>query len=276
MNQDGNEPRASSPPPLPRVHSPLRPPSEKKGSLTWLWILLGVMGILLIGSIVGLGVVAYKKFQEGIATAMAGLQIGNNFEVSLVGLMADRAGHVTAWQESSFEAAGEPDSPPEGVFDLISYPAPAGDLAAYLTPAPKDGQRRPAVVWAKGGFGGIGSYFWEEASPSDDQSARAFREAGLVLMCPSWRGENANPGRFESFYGEVNDLLAAIDYVKTLPYVDPERVYLGGHSTGGTMVLLAATAGAEVRATFSFGGAPGSGRRIRASSIPIDLGTPSI
>ncbi|MEM7013996.1 MAG: prolyl oligopeptidase family serine peptidase, partial [Verrucomicrobiota bacterium] len=131
-----------------------------------------------------------------------------------------------------------------------------GDLAAVVTPDPGDGRKRPAVVWATGGFGGIGSYLWEDAPRSNDQSAAAFREAGLVLMCPSWRGENDNPGRFELFYGEVEDFLAAIDYVKKLPYVDPDRVYIGGHSTGGTMTLLAAAAGADVRAAFSFGGCP--------------------
>jgi dipeptidyl aminopeptidase/acylaminoacyl peptidase len=112
------------------------------------------------------------------------------------------------------------------------------------------------VVWAHGGFGGIGDHFWEVAPRDNDQSARAFREAGLILMCPSWRGENDNPGRFELFYGEVDDLLAARDYLSALPYVDPERVYFAGHSTGGTLTLLAAVSTDKFRAAFSFGGAP--------------------
>jgi hypothetical protein len=112
------------------------------------------------------------------------------------------------------------------------------------------------MIWAKGGFGGIGDFLWEESSRTNDQSAKAFREAGILMMCPSWRGENDNPGRFELFYGEVDDFLAAIEYARTLPYVDPERIYIGGHSTGGTQTLLAAVAGADFRAAFSFGGAP--------------------
>jgi uncharacterized protein YegJ (DUF2314 family) len=148
-----------------------------------------------------------------------------------------------------------PEPPPE-LLKLVEYPSPAGDLAAYVTPDPGDGQRHPAVVWCHGGFGGIDSWFWESAPPDDDQSASAFREVGLVLMLPSWRGENDNPGEFELFYGEVDDVLAALAYVKTLPYVDPDRVYLAGHSTGGTLVLLAAASTDEFRAAFSFGGAP--------------------
>jgi dienelactone hydrolase len=149
-----------------------------------------------------------------------------------------------------------PQVPPAHVLDRIRYPSPAGDLAAYVTPDPKDGKRHPAVLWAHGGFDGIGSYLWLPVPPAIDQSARAFREAGLVLMIPSFRGENGNPGSFEMFYGEVDDLNAAADRLASLPYVDPERIYLAGHSAGGTLVLLAAAASDRFRASFSFGGIP--------------------
>ncbi|MDF2696838.1 MAG: aminopeptidase [Labilithrix sp.] len=72
-------------------------------------------------------------------------------------------------------------------------------------------------------------------------------------MYPSFRGENDNPGQFEMFYGEVDDLLSAVEYVRQLPWVDPARVYLAGHSSGATLVLLAATASENFRAAFAFG-----------------------
>src|SRR5687767_11328141 len=41
--------------------------------------------------------------------------------------------------------ANEPvEKPPAGVFDLVKYESPAGAMAAYLTPDPKDGKKRPA------------------------------------------------------------------------------------------------------------------------------------
>jgi pimeloyl-ACP methyl ester carboxylesterase len=147
-------------------------------------------------------------------------------------------------------------TPPAELFNLITYPSPAGDLEAYLTPDPGDGKRHAAVLWAHGGFGGIGSWLWESAPPENDQSVAAFCDAGLIVMCPSWRGENANPGSFELFYGEVDDLHAALKHLKTIPYIDPDRIYLAGHSTGGTLTLLAAVSTADFRAAFSFGGAP--------------------
>lgn len=170
--------------------------------------------------------------------------------------------------------ADSPPSPPADVFEQVRYPAQPGLLSAYITPDPKDGKKHPAVVWAHGGFGGISEEFWSAAPASNDQSAAAFRAAGLVLMVPSWRGENGNPGRFELFYGEVDDLLAAVDYAKSRPYVDPERVYVAGHSTGGTLALLAAASSDSFRAVFSFGGAPDISAVVSGKSEAYGLAVP--
>ncbi len=143
--------------------------------------------------------------------------------------------------------------PPEGVLELVHYPATLGQNAAYVTPVQK-GPKRPAMVWLHGGVDwSIGLLAWAPATRKDDQSGRAFREAGMVELLPSYRGCNDNPGDREFFLGEVDDVLAAIAYVKTRPDVDPERVYLGGHSTGGTLALLAAASGAPVRGVFALG-----------------------
>jgi len=167
-----------------------------------------------------------------------------------------RAGFQTQLIPNSFKPDGPAPTPPPTAFSRIRYKSDVGDLVAYITPDPGDGQRHPAVLWAHGGFGGIDSTFWKPALWDNDQSARAFRDAGIVLMCPSWRGENDNPGMFELFYGEVDDLLAAREHLASLPYVDADRIYIAGHSTGGTLALLAVTATDKFRAAFSFGGAP--------------------
>ncbi len=171
-------------------------------------------------------------------------------------LLEARSEFNTRLVPNSFKPDGPANMPPEGVFDLVRYKSTSGNLAAYITPDPGDGKKHAAVIWAHGGFGGIGSWLWEEAPTDNDQSVRAFLQAGIVTMCPSWRGENDNPGKFELFYGEVDDLLSALEYLKQLPYVDPDRIYLAGHSTGGTLALLASTATDEFRAIFSLGGAP--------------------
>ncbi len=152
-------------------------------------------------------------------------------------------------------ATGVPHPPqdPTGTFALRSYPSPVGALAAYVTVDPKDGKKHPAIVWITGGdFTSIDD-MWSPRPRDNDQSAAAFRKAGIVQMFPSLRGGNDNPGRREAFYGEVDDILAAADYLARQPWVDPDRIYLGGHSTGGTIALLTAEQTSRFRAVFALG-----------------------
>jgi acetyl esterase/lipase len=144
--------------------------------------------------------------------------------------------------------------PPRGVLERRSFQGPVGRLTAYVSPDAGDGTRRPCVVWAHGGFGGLGEWLWQPAPRSNDQSVRAFREAGIVVVAPSFRGEDDNGGRHERYLGEADDYLAAARYAATLRYVDPNRIYLAGHSSGGTLVLLGSELSTAFRAAFSIGG----------------------
>lgn len=76
---------------------------------------------------------------------------------------------------------------------------------------------------------------WEAASPENDQTARQYREAGIVTLAPSLRGGNDNPASREGYFGEVDDVLAAADWLAAQPGIDPARISLGGHSTGATL-----------------------------------------
>ena len=144
--------------------------------------------------------------------------------------------------------------PPAG-YELVRYPAPLGAFPAFVTTITSHKEtRHPAIVWVAGGFdNSIGDTPWAPATPDNDQSARAFRDAGIVTMYSSLRGGNNNPGSIEGLYGEVDDVLAAARYLAARPDVDPQRVYLGGHSTGGTLALLVAESGGSFRAVFAFG-----------------------
>lgn len=142
---------------------------------------------------------------------------------------------------------------PADVFATIRYPSPNGPLAAYVTPDPGDGKRRPAIVWITGGDSNSLDPVWLPAPRDNDQTAAAYRRAGIVMMFASLRGGNDNPGIKEGFLGEVDDVVAAATHLRQLPYVDPDRVYLGGHSTGGTLALLVAECPNPFRAVFAFG-----------------------
>jgi acetyl esterase/lipase len=152
------------------------------------------------------------------------------------------------------ERDGEaPPAPPANLFRTVRYDSPAGKMTAYLTTAPKDKKKRPAIVWITGGDCNSIGDVWSKAPRNNDQTARAFREAGIVMMFPALRGGNDNPGFKEGFFGEVDDVLAATDFLAAQEFVDPDRIYLGGHSTGGTLVMLVAACSDRYRAVFSFG-----------------------
>lgn len=167
-----------------------------------------------------------------------------------------RAGFTTVLP-SVVTDAEPPAQPLADAFDLVKYRTPLGSMAAYLSkPRSSSGEQRlPAVVYLIGGFpaGGAHTIAWSEEGPRNDQSGRQFREAGIVTMYPGLRGENGNPGQQEFFYGEVDDVIAAADHLAGLPFVDPERVYLVGHSTGGTLALLVSECTDKFRAVFAFG-----------------------
>lgn len=171
------------------------------------------------------------------------------------------------------KGAKEPvEKAPTNVFLNLKYPAPSGDLAAYLSPNPGDGKKHPAIIWITGGDCNSIGDVWSPSSPDNDQTASAFRQSGIVMMFPSLRGGNDNPGVKEGFLGEVDDVLAAAKYLEKQPYVDSKRIYLGGHSTGGTLVLLVAECSDRFRAVFSFGPVEDvSGYGADSGFLPFDI-----
>lgn len=181
------------------------------------------------------GIVAQRVQQKSPTTLTAARQ---EFEPVLI--------------EQTHTGAPAPVAPPT-IFKTLKYPTAQGNLSAYLSPDPKDGKKHPAIVWIVGGDCNTIGDVWSPAPPENDQTAAAFRKAGIIMMFPSLRGGNDNPGRKEGFFGEVDDAIAAAQYLAKQSYVDPQRIYLGGHSTGGTLVLLVAESSTLFRGIFSFG-----------------------
>ena len=166
-------------------------------------------------------------------------------------LADERKGFVTHLVRR--ERTGYPVSePPAGELNIVYYSAPIGRLPAYLSPIPNDGKKHPAIIWLTGGFSNsISDNAWDSAPPENDQTARIFRQTGVVTLYPSLRGGNENPGYKETFLGEVDDVIAAAEFLAAQPRID--RIYLGGHSTGGTLALLVAESTSRFRAVFSLG-----------------------
>jgi dienelactone hydrolase len=150
-------------------------------------------------------------------------------------------------QEGPAPQRWQPLQPPPDVTEL-TFPSGELTLKAWVSRDPDNGKKKkPAVLFLHGGFA-FDLQDWQMIEP--------FLEAGYVVMIPMLRGENGQPGSFSMFYNEVDDVLAAADALAKLEYVDNKRMYVAGHSAGGTLALLAAMTSPRFRAAASFSGSP--------------------
>jgi dipeptidyl aminopeptidase/acylaminoacyl peptidase len=109
-----------------------------------------------------------------------------------------------------------------------------------------DGMTIPAYLFApltKRGAGGHAALVWVHGGVHSDWGTNMFpfvREAvrrGYVVITPDYRGSTGyGAAHYEAIdYGgkEVDDAISAVDYLKTLPYVDMSRLGMMGWSHGG-------------------------------------------
>jgi dipeptidyl aminopeptidase/acylaminoacyl peptidase len=131
----------------------------------------------------------------------------------------------------------------------VTFTGPDGTRVSALVYLPafhEEGNRYPAIVWIRGGPTGF-SRFAFAAQPS------WLANEGFLVVTLNYRGSTGHGVEFmEAVAGEgvgkndLQDVLAAADYAKTLPQADLSRgVGIGGHSWGGYLTLMAVTQAPE-------------------------------
>ena len=165
--------------------------------------------------------------------------------------MSERAGFQTKIPPVAVNRE-VPEPPGTARLELVKYQAPLGENWAYVTPV-EAGADKAAVVYVHGGFDWSLGDVWSQQDVDNDQSGQAFQREDLVVMYPSLRGSHDNQGRNECFLGEVDDLVAAGEYLAARADVDSSRVYLAGHSTGATLAMLVAARASPFWALVAFG-----------------------
>ena len=128
--------------------------------------------------------------------------------------------------------------------ELITVRGPSGDILYGSLLRPRQmvpGQRYPVVIMVYGGP--------HKQTVQNTWSAQLMwqhlADRGVVVFQLDNRGTPARGRAFEqATYGklgelELQDQLAGLDYLATLPFVDANRVGIYGHSYGGFMAALA-------------------------------------
>jgi dienelactone hydrolase len=139
---------------------------------------------------------------------------------------------------------------------LVPFTSGALTLYGFLYKPAGEGPF-PAIVWNHG----------SEAKPgwTPDQ-AQFYVAHGFVLFVPHRRGHGrsttaglpeppgAGPEVIDALVAQNDDVLAAIAYVATLPYVNAKRIATVGCSYGGIEALLAAERATGIYAAVDFAG----------------------
>lgn len=104
----------------------------------------------------------------------------------------------------------------------------------------------PVLVWSHGSTGGVVP---ATQTLRVNTLAKYFLAKGYVVIAPMRRGRGASEGDYDEPYGcesrpdvrPSQDLEAALVWIKSLPYVDKDKIVLGGWSRGGMLSVVYAS-----------------------------------
>jgi dienelactone hydrolase len=139
----------------------------------------------------------------------------------------------------------------------VAFPSGPLTLHGFLYRPAGDGPF-PAVVFNHG----------SEAMPGDRRDEAVYYVPhGFVLFVPHRRGQgrSSDAGEYvgrlsdgarivDELVAQSDDVIAAVEYVHSLPYVDASRVAVAGCSFGGIVSLFAAERGTGIEAVVDFAG----------------------
>ena len=152
----------------------------------------------------------------------------------------------------------------------VSFPVGAIAIHADLSKPPGNGPF-PAVLWNHGGVNprpGVTDY------SVSSELGQLFTSHGYVFLLPHRRGYGRSPGyelaeqftsekrveernrvQLELMRAYQQDVAAAVEYLRKLSFVDPQRIAVAGCSFGGSLAMFAAEQNLPIRSVVNFAGA---------------------
>ncbi|MBA2670968.1 MAG: S9 family peptidase, partial [Gemmatimonadetes bacterium] len=102
----------------------------------------------------------------------------------------------------------------------------------------RSGERLPGIMYIHGGP-------TSQFNDTFQQQVQFLVRQGYVVLLPNIRGSSGYSKTFEDAnngcwgHCDLQDVLAGVDYLKTLPYVNPHKMGITGTSYGGCMSIAA-------------------------------------
>ena len=122
---------------------------------------------------------------------------------------------------------------------------------------PNNKNNTPAVVFQQGSgphsFEGYETKAW---GPHGFYIEDVLLEQGYAVLYCNKRGLGKSTGNWKknSFAGRANDAYAAVTYLKTLPFIDPDRIGISGHSQGGWIAQIVAAQHSDIAFVIALAG----------------------
>jgi len=144
----------------------------------------------------------------------------------------------------------------------IAYASDGLPVRGLLIRPKAPGKRKwPAIIFNRGGNGDLGRITdngqpcggMANTSCLDVADLYLLAKAGFVIVASDYRYQGATVKRDEWGGVEVDDVINLVPVLKSLDYVDPDRLYMLGLSRGGTETYLALKRGIPVKAAAVIG-----------------------
>jgi acetyl esterase/lipase len=145
----------------------------------------------------------------------------------------------------------------------------------FVVHIPTHGTLINGVIYSPGGAVPHPVAILYHGMPGNEQNldlAQALRRSGWSVLTLHYRGSWGSPGTY-SYQHLVEDGQAAVDFVRDSSndakyFLDPHRIVLTGHSSGGFVAALTAAVRPQVRALVLISASDDAGEAIAASSDP--------
>ncbi len=151
----------------------------------------------------------------------------------------------------------------EKVAERVYYPSSGGLTVSGLLFRPSEGNGPwPTIIVDHPGFGTAGDF---------TDVALGIRDHGYLVFNPDYRGSGMSEGSHEGAKGEVDDVIAAIDYLEDQGVIADGRIGIYGQSHGAAISVLAAERDPRIKAVVAEAGfydAVGLYNNAMASSDP--------